>query len=78
MLVKNVFIVFGIALALLAVVVSIVGLRASDFPSKRALVGLVGVTVFLVIGTAGYAWALAEEEQKEREEHKGLAIGEEE
>lgn len=78
MLVKNIFIVLGIALALLAVVVSIVGLRAKDFPSKRALLGIVGVTVLLVVGTGGYAWALAEEEQKEREEHKGLAIGEEE
>jgi len=78
MLVKNVFIVFGLALALLAVVVSIAGLKAKDFPSRRALIGLVAASVFLVLGTAGYAWALAEEEQKEREEHKGLAIGEEE
>lgn len=77
-MVKNVFIVFGLGLALLAVVVSIVGLRSKDFPSRRALLGIVAASLFLVFGTAGYAWALAEEEQKEREEHKGLAIGEEE
>jgi len=78
MLIKNIFIFFGIGLALLAVVVSIVGLRAKDFPSRKALLGIVAASVFLVFGTAGYAWALAEEEKKEREEHKGLAIGEEE
>lgn len=79
MLVKNIFIICGVALVILALVVSIVGLRVKDFPSKQSLLGIIGVTVLLVLGTAGYAWALASEEQKEREEHhKGLAIGEEE
>lgn len=79
MLVKNIFIICGVALVIMALVVSFVGLRFKEFPSKQSLLGIIGVALLLVLGTAGYAWALASEEQKEREEHqKGLAIGEEE
>lgn len=77
MLIKNIFIIFGVLLALLAVTVSIVGLRKEDFPSRKALIGLSAVAVLLVIGTAFFAVELSVEEAKEREEHNGIAIGEE-
>lgn len=77
MLIKNVFIAVGIALALFAVAVSIVGLRKEDFPSRKALIGLSAVALVLVIGTAFFAVELSIEEAKEREEHNGIAIGEE-
>ena len=77
MLVKNLFLFFGIALAVTAVVVSIIGLRKDDFPSRKALIGLIGVTLLLVAGTATYAVELSVEEAKEREEHKKDVIGEE-
>lgn len=77
MLLKNLFLFFGISLAVLAVVVSLVGLRRGDFPSRKALLGLVAVTVLLVAGTATYAVRFSIEEAKEREEHKKDVIGEE-
>ena len=77
MLIKNVFIIVGVALALFAVAVSIVGLRKEDFPSRRAMIGISAVAVLLVIGTAFFAVELSIEEAKEREEHNGIAIGEE-
>lgn len=77
MLVKNLFLFFGIALALIAVVVSIIGLRREDFPSRKALIGLVALTLLFVAGTATFAVELSIEEAKEREEHKKDVIGEE-
>ena len=77
MLIKNVFIILGVALALLAVAVSIFGLRKEDFPSRKAVIGLSALAVALVIGTAFFAVELSIEESKEREEHEGIAIGEE-
>lgn len=77
MLVKNLFLFFGIALALFAVVVSIIGLRKEDFPSRKAMIGLVALALVLVAGTATYAVELSIEEAKEREEHKKDVIGEE-
>lgn len=77
MLVKNIFLFFGIALALFAVVVSIIGLRKEDFPSRKAMVGLVALALILVAGTATFAVELSVEEAKEREEHKKDVIGEE-
>ena len=77
MLVKNLFLFFGIGLAILAVVVSIIGLRKEDFPSRKALAGLIALTALLVVGTATYAMRLSIEESKEREEHKKDVIGEE-
>lgn len=77
MLIKNIFIVVGVALALFAVAVSFVGLRKEDFPSRKAFIGLGAVALLLVVGTAFFAVELSIEEAKEREEHKGIAIGEE-
>ena len=77
MLVKNLFLFFGIALALIAVVTSIVGLRREDFPNRKALIGVVALTALFVVGTATFAVELSIEEAKEREEHKKDAIGEE-
>jgi len=77
MLVKNLFLFFGIALALFAVVVSIIGLRKEDFPSRKALVGLIALAALMVVGTATFAVELSIEEAKEREEHKKDVIGEE-
>jgi len=77
MLVKNLFLFFGIALALIAVVTSIVGLRREDFPNRKALIGVVALTALFVVGTATFAVELSIEEAKEREEHKKDVIGEE-
>ena len=77
MVVKNLFIIVGIALALFAVAVSIVGLRKEDFPSRKAFLGIGAVALVLVVGTAYFAVELSIYEAKEREEHKGIAIGEE-
>lgn len=77
MLVKNLFLFFGIALAVVAVVVSLIGLRREGFPSRKALAGLIALTALLVVGTATYAVRLSIEEQTEREEHKKDVIGEE-
>ncbi len=38
--IKTVFLIFGISLACFAVIVSFIGLRVKDFPSRKALVGL--------------------------------------
>lgn len=74
--IKTVFLAFGISLALYAVIVSLIGLRAKNFPSRGALIGLLALAVFLVAGTTTFAVKLSVEEQHEREEgQKG--IGEE-
>lgn len=77
MLIKNIFIIVGVALALFAVTVSFIGLRKENFPSRRGLIGLGAIAVLLVVGTAFFAVELSIEEADEREAHKGLAIGEE-
>ncbi len=77
MLVKNLFLFFGIALALIAVVISIIGLRREDFPSRKAMIGIVALAAVFVVGTATFAVELSIEEAKEREEHKKDVIGEE-
>jgi hypothetical protein len=78
MLVKNLFIAFGLCLAALAVIVTVIGMRKEDFPSRKAMIGLIAVGVFLVVGTATYAVRLSVLEAEEREEHKGKeAVGEE-
>jgi hypothetical protein len=41
------------------------------------MIGISAVAVLLVIGTAFFAVELSIEEAKEREEHNGIAIGEE-
>jgi predicted membrane-bound spermidine synthase len=77
MLVKNLFLFFGIALALIAVVVSIIGLRREGFPNRKTLIGLIALTLVFVAGTATFAVELSIEEAEEREEHKKDVIGEE-
>lgn len=75
--IKTVFLFFGIGLACLAVIVSIIGLRAKNFPSKGALVGILAIFVVFVAGTATFAVKLSVEEAHEREEGHH-AVGEEE
>lgn len=66
--IKTVFLIFGISLACFAVIVSIVGLRAKNFPSKGALIGLLLIGAIGVAGTATFAVKLSVEESHEREE----------
>ncbi len=73
---KTAFLAFGLCLAALAVIVTIVGMRKESFPSRNALGGLLIVGVFLVVGTAYTGVKLAQHEQEERE-HGELAEGEE-
>jgi hypothetical protein len=75
--IKNLFLFFGIAAAVLAVVVTIVGLRAENFPDRKTMFGLLGLGLVLVIGTGFFAVELSVEEAKEREEHSKEVIGEE-
>jgi len=65
---KTVFLIFGIGLACYAVIVSFVGLRAKNFPSKGALIGLLLVGAILVGGTTTFAVKLSIHEAHEREE----------
>ncbi|HMU26705.1 MAG TPA: hypothetical protein PKA56_05835 [Solirubrobacterales bacterium] len=74
--IKTVFLIFGISLACFAVIITFIGLRSKNFPSKGALIGLLLLAAFLVGGTTTFAVKLSIEEQHEREEgQKG--IGEE-
>ncbi|MGA7436048.1 MAG: hypothetical protein WBW44_10590 [Solirubrobacterales bacterium] len=75
--VKTLFLIFGIGLAVLAVVVSFFGLRVKDFPSRRAMIGLLVVGLVLVAGTATYGVKLQIEEAEEREHGDEHIIGEE-
>jgi hypothetical protein len=73
---RDLYLIFGLGLALLAVVVSIIGLRSENFPSPKAMFALLGLTVFLVIGTGFYAWEFSVEEAEHKKEGKEV-IGEE-
>lgn len=75
--IKNLFLIFGLAAAAMAVIVSIIGLRSEKFPSPRAMYALLGLATLLLIGTGFYAVELSIEEAKEREEHSKEVIGEE-
>jgi hypothetical protein len=75
--IKNIFLFFGIATAVLAVVVSVIGLRSEKFPSPRAMYALFGLAVVLVVGTGFFAVELSIEESEERKEHSKEVIGEE-
>jgi len=68
--IKTVFLIFGIGLACLAVIVSFIGLRSKNFPSKGAMVGLIVLGAVMVAGTATFAVKLSVEEQHEREAGK--------
>ncbi len=66
--IKTIFLIFGIAAAVYAVVITFVGLRANNFPSSRgALAGLIALGVVLVVGTGVYAVKLSTLEAHERE-----------
>jgi len=73
---QTTFIIFGVSLALLAVLTTLVGMRVESFPSRGVLAGLLILGVFLVVGTTTFAVKLAQHEQHEREEGE-LAGGEE-
>jgi hypothetical protein len=75
--IKTVFMIFGIALAVTAVVVSFIGLRTKDFPGRGGLIGLLVFAVLLVVGTATFAVKLSVEEQEEREHGEEHITGEE-
>jgi len=68
--IKTVFLIFGISLACFAVIVSFIGLRSKNFPSKGALIGLLLLGAVLVGGTTTFAVKLSIEEAHEREEGK--------
>lgn len=72
--IKTIFLIFGIATAAYAVVISFVGLRGSGFPPGRgALTGLIAIGAVLVVGTAVFAVKLSVHEQQAREEgHKSI------
>lgn len=74
--IKNLFLFFGIALASMAVIVTIVGMRKENFPDRRTFIGLLVLACVLVVGTGFYAVELSIEEAHEREE-KEKVIGEE-
>ncbi|MCB0827551.1 MAG: hypothetical protein KDB62_01915 [Solirubrobacterales bacterium] len=75
--VKTVFMIFGIVLAVTAVVVSFAGLRYKDFPSRGALIGMIVFSVVLVAGTTTFAVKLSVQEQEEREHGESHIPGEE-
>ncbi len=75
--VKDLFLFFGIAAAVFAVVVTFVGLRSEKFPDRRTMFALLGLGLVLVVGTGYYAVELQIEEAEEREEHSKEVIGEE-
>jgi mono/diheme cytochrome c family protein len=72
---ETAFYIIGIALAVVAVLVSFVGLRFERFPPSRGVL-LAGVAVFVVLvgGATTYAWISAEDEQEHRDEE--IAAGE--
>lgn len=75
--IKNLFLFFGIGLAAIAVIVSFVGLRSKNFPSRGALIGLIVLGVVFVAGTAVFGVKLQIEEAEEREHGDEHIIGEE-
>lgn len=65
---SDLFYVFGIALTVLALVVAFGGMRIEGFPSRRMMIGGLGLMSFLVVGTAAYAIVLSREEKEHRDE----------
>jgi hypothetical protein len=74
--IKNLFLFFGLCLAAIAVIVTVIGMRKENFPDRRTMIGLLALTFVLVVGTGYYAVELSIEEAHEREE-KEKVIGEE-
>jgi hypothetical protein len=75
--IKDLFLFFGIGLAVIAVVVSFIGLRSKNFPSRGAMIGLLLLGVVFVAGTAVFGVKLQMEEAEEREHGDERPIGEE-
>jgi plastocyanin len=66
---NDLFYVFGLALTAMALIVAFVGMRWEKFPqSNRVMAAVIGLMSLLVIGSAAFGVALAQEEQKHREE----------
>jgi plastocyanin len=66
---ETTFYVLGVALVVIALIVSVIGLRTERFPTSRlALAGGVGLLVLLVAATTTSAVILAREEQRHRNE----------
>jgi cytochrome c551/c552 len=65
---ETLFFVFGIALTLLALITSAIGLRAERFPATKGILAL-GIAIFVVAvgATATFAWLNAEDEQEHLE-----------
>jgi mono/diheme cytochrome c family protein len=73
---ETVFIILGLALVVLALVVSFLGLRMESFPPSRgAMLAGIGVFVLVIGTTAVFAWTGSEDEQEHRDEL--IAAGEE-
>ncbi|MDQ2700723.1 MAG: hypothetical protein M3Y23_05275 [Actinomycetota bacterium] len=75
--VHDLFLFFGIGSAVIAVTVSIIGLRAKNFPSRNALIALIALAVVFVVGTGYYGVQLQIEEAEEREHGDEHIVGEE-
>lgn len=73
---QTTFVIFGLCLASLAVIVTLVGMRTESFPSRGTLAGLLVLGIFLVAGTTTFAVKLAQHEQEQREQGE-IAGGEE-
>lgn len=74
---ETLFYVVGGALVVLALLVSFAGIRNDDFPSPRALRGMLAIFVLLVISTATGAVLLARAEQEKRREELNHLAAEE-
>jgi putative Mn2+ efflux pump MntP len=75
--IKSLFLFFGIAAAVFAVVVTIVGLRSEKFPDRKTMFALLGLGLLLVVGTGYFGVELQIEEAEEKKEKKEKIIGEE-
>lgn len=65
---ETLFYVVGVALVVLALLVSFAGMRSDEFPSPKVLRGLIAVFALLVLATLTGAILLARAEQEKRRE----------
>ena len=72
---ETLFYVLGLALVVVALVTSFVGLRFENFPPRPVLVLGTALFAVLVVATASFAWLNGEEEQEHRDAE--IAAGEE-
>src|SRR3954462_1938480 len=74
---ETLFFICGIALVVIAVMVSFVGLRLQKFPQSRALLlGGVAIVAALVVATGIFAWQNGEDEKTQRTEELAAAAAE--